>query len=371
MERVQTKKRKSKRIFYLDALRALAIISVITYHVSISLKWMAYSGISVPTLSWIMSDFFTNCFRVGVDVFLMLAGALSLGREWTIKEFLSKRLPRIIEPYVFWLILTMLVILFLHSQFPEIINAIPSFTVENIWDFIVDALSSKPPFYYSYWFFWMILGTYFIMPIFNKWLLHSDLKEAEYFLLIWLIPSLFTYTLNMKFPVKLSYFTSPIGMAILGYYLRHTKRKIFTNLYTPVILIVVAVLLQLQMGYLMSTPDDLFRIDRYSILMAIEAAGIFLLFRNLDEKHIFAGIPEIIKGLFRKIVASLAKYSYGIYLNHLCIFVLFYKTIKYYKVLGRYWQYFAVLFVLTLATSWIIMAVLNRVKYVNKVIGAK
>ena len=51
------------------------------------------------------------CFRFGVPLFLMLAGALSLGRDWDIKTFLGKRLPRIIEPFIFWgLILSALVI---------------------------------------------------------------------------------------------------------------------------------------------------------------------------------------------------------------------------------------------------------------------
>jgi hypothetical protein len=32
----------------------------------------------------------------------MLSGALLLGRDWDIKGFLSKRIPRIVKPFVFW-----------------------------------------------------------------------------------------------------------------------------------------------------------------------------------------------------------------------------------------------------------------------------
>lgn len=51
-------------------------------------------------------------FRFGVPLFLMLAGALSLGKNWTIKSFLKKRIPRIVPPFLFWgIILTTLTLI--------------------------------------------------------------------------------------------------------------------------------------------------------------------------------------------------------------------------------------------------------------------
>ena len=94
--------KKSKRIFYFDALRALAIISVITLHVYNNTGMIVKAEYAViPSINWIISCINGSWFRIGVDTFLMLSGALSLGRVWNIKSFLGKRLPRICLPFLF------------------------------------------------------------------------------------------------------------------------------------------------------------------------------------------------------------------------------------------------------------------------------
>ena len=52
MNEVSSKKNKSKRIFYFDALRALAIISVIVFHVFTTTNGIASKEfVSYPTIS--------------------------------------------------------------------------------------------------------------------------------------------------------------------------------------------------------------------------------------------------------------------------------------------------------------------------------
>ena len=131
--------KKSKRIFYFDALRALAIISVILVHVfdGATSKFIFSNYGLMPTLDWFIADFFTNGSRIGVDLFLMLAGALSLGRDWTIKSFLSKRLPRIILPFLFWgFVLSGMLVLF--SYFFGL-GFIGSFDLMSILEYIYKA----------------------------------------------------------------------------------------------------------------------------------------------------------------------------------------------------------------------------------------
>ena len=83
-----------KRIFYFDALRALAILAVIFFHSSKRIRALIMSYYSSPpNLHWIFGDFTFAGLVIGVCLFLMLSGALSLGREWDIKTFLGKRIP--------------------------------------------------------------------------------------------------------------------------------------------------------------------------------------------------------------------------------------------------------------------------------------
>ncbi len=68
-------KPKSKRIFYFDALRAMAIIAVIVIHVfSETMVLFKYGQLPFHSGGWLFEDVLGVCFRFGVDLFLMLAG---------------------------------------------------------------------------------------------------------------------------------------------------------------------------------------------------------------------------------------------------------------------------------------------------------
>ncbi len=359
-------KTKSKRIFYLDALRAVAILTVIAVHVyAVTRVHVMVDMATGPSLRWLVSQFTGNNLRIGVDLFLMLAGALSLGREWAIKEFLGKRITRIVEPFLFWGLVTgsIAVIISYYFKYPFI----NSFDINSILQFFYGVFMAKSPGFLPYWFFWMILGTYLIMPIFNKWLKYSDLKEAEYFLFFWLITCLFDFTLNIDFPIKLSYFVSPIGLVVAGYYLRHTKRELFNNPYFALILTVLSAALILVIVTYFSTPTHIHTINRYSLPISLEVIGVFLLFKNFNKFGISLSFIKNEDGLFRRFVSLVAKYSYGIYLIQglfLCIYV---RILPYYDI----YSLMIGLFVLITASSMITMHLFNKVKYINKFIGAK
>lgn len=372
MSNLNVGKRKSKRIFYFDALRALAILSVIMFHVSKRLSTLIISTYT-PTinLQWLFGDFFFAGMIIGVDLFLMLSGALSMGREWTIRSFLGKRIPRIVEPFLFWGFILGIVILLIQIYFPNVLHVIDVFNIQSLGNYFVGIYTSKTFGFGQYWFFWMILGTYLIMPIFNKWLLHSDLKEAEYFLVIWLATCFFTSTINHPLPIKLNYFTGPIGMVVLGYYLRHTKRKIFSNKWFPILLILIGLFCLIYGSFLNSSDHSLFKFDRYSIFNAIEVTGIFLLFRNFSGFTFNSEKLSMVGGVFRKGIFSIAKYSYGFYLIHQAIMDITIKVMQYNHSFIGYGSLFLKLFLITLVISWALMAVLNRIPYVNRVIGAK
>ena len=368
---------KSKRIFYFDALRALAIISVILIHIYTVTRGYVLSGYgTIPSFEWIYTQFIGNSFRIGVDLFLVLSGALSLGRDWTIKSFLSKRLPRIIHPFLFWGIVLSIILISLSYFFNY--PYIQSFSLMSILTFIYNAFMAKSIGFAPYWFFWMILGTYLIMPIFNKWILHSDLEELEYFLSIWLLTCLFTFTLKTDFPVKLIYFFSPIGLVVLGYYLRYTERKILNNPYFGILLIVLSSLSMLAFSYMFSTNQSFYNFDRYSFLTAIEVIGVFILFKNFekfnlnflrDENSYLYKLFVDKDSIFKKFTFTLAKYSYGIYLIHTAIMSIIYRSISYSYF--NYTSYFLFLFIMDVVISVLVMSLLSRIPHIKDWIGAK
>jgi surface polysaccharide O-acyltransferase-like enzyme len=224
-----------------------------------------------------------------------------------------------------------------------------------------------------YWFFWMILGTYLIMPIFNKWVANSDMGELEYFLVFWLITCIFDYTLGFPFPIKLTYFVIPIGLVVLGYYLRYTERDILNNPYFAVFLILASAITMVAISYFYSVPTKFYTFDRYSIFMSLEVIGVFLLFKNAGKFNIHLNFFENPEGIFRKSAFALAKYSYGIYLIHAFIVVLLVKLLFQFNVdaMMPIELFIIMVLVLTIGIAVMVMAILSRIPYVSGWIGAK
>lgn len=371
-------KPKSKRIFYFDALRAMAIIAVIVIHVfSETMVLFKYGQLPFHSGGWLFEDVLGVCFRFGVDLFLMLAGALSLGRDWDIKTFLGKRLPRIVIPFLFWgFVLSSLLLIFtvvfpdfywLHDQIAGFLSPVGFLKTLYLF-YMAKAICSAP-----YWFFWMILGTYLIMPIFNKWVANSDMGELEYFLVFWLITCIFDYTLGFPFPVKLTYFVSPIGLVVLGYYLRYTERDILNNPYFAVFLILASAITMVAISYFYSVPTKFYTFDRYSIFMSLEVIGVFLLYKNAGKFNIHLNFFENPEGIFRKSAFALAKYSYGIYLIHAFIVVLLVKLLFQFHVYAMMpiELFIIMVLVLTIVIAVLAMAILSRIPYIGGWIGAK
>ena len=253
----------------------------------------------------------------------------------------------------------------------KVITPISEYSFYGYLTYLYGIFMSTNPATSQYWFFWMILGTYLFMPVLNRWLLHSDLKEAEYFLFFWIITCIFQYTLNIKFPIKLDYFAGTIGLVVLGYYLRHTERKLLNNVYFDLFLAVFGCVATMLVMYLAFTPGDIFTPtnDRLHIFNVIKVIGIFLLFKNFDKFNL--NLEKLSKpiGIFKKAAFSIAKYSYGMYLNHIFIMLV---LIHYYSI--RQYAYLPLIIILiggTVGISWLSMALMNRIPYLNQVIGAK
>ena len=122
-------------------------------------------------------------------------------------------------------------------------------------------------------------------------------------------------------------------------------------------------------SYLNSTIESLYFFDRYSIFVTIAVIGVFTLFKNAGKFNINLKFLNNPNGLFRKSIFTIAKYSYGMYLVHNTIKALIYNFI--YKLPINFVSMNILLLILTIFVSLIIQSLLNRIPYVNQVIGAK
>ncbi|MGN0903033.1 MAG: acyltransferase family protein [Succinivibrio sp.] len=102
----KTVQKKNYHRYDIDGLKAIAIISVILYHMSDLLK-----AANIATISWLEGGF------LGVDIFLVVSGFLITGSivnklnkgEFSLKDFYLHRLARIIPPLII-MVVTVLIL---------------------------------------------------------------------------------------------------------------------------------------------------------------------------------------------------------------------------------------------------------------------
>ena len=351
----------SKRIFYFDGLRAIAILCVVLLHVTGHLgEIMNYNISTIYSFSGAFEIFANNFFRIGIALFLMISGALLLGRDWDIKSFFSKRIPRITKPFIFWSIVFS-VILISASYFIPNIHFVNKFGILDMLMVFVNTLLCKGPGSAVYWFFWMMLGVYILMPIFNKWINSTDLSHVEYFLIIWMIYIIAVYSLMIPIPEIVSFFVAPIGFAVLGYYLRYTERRIFNNPISAAIFIIIPALFMMIYSYSVVDTKILFVFHRYSILIMMEAIGVFCLVKTTS----FLNNPG---DNVKRAVSSIAVCSYGMYLIHSQLIMVTRKILP--SSLSFSFEYI-ILFIVGFLFSWIIIVILSKIPYIDEYIGIK
>jgi surface polysaccharide O-acyltransferase-like enzyme len=200
------------RLYYLDWLRVLATVAVVTIHVAAGAgsvgKMEAGPGID---WSWLEANLFETLSRWAVPGFVMISGALLLQDKKNISlgEFFKKRASKVVIPFVGWSIIFYLYGAY-KGYFPDTIKS-------GIKLFMTNGIS------YHFWFLYMIVGIYLITPLFQIFVRHASKQHLRYFLILWFYASVgtrfFDFFVGFHFSIELFYVTDYIGYFLLGYYL--------------------------------------------------------------------------------------------------------------------------------------------------------
>lgn len=277
--------------FGISLLRIIATFCVIFIHVSGPLV-VKFNKISF--FDWNVANFFDSISRYSVPMFFMISGSLLLSRDYELKDFLKKRLGKILPPFLFWSLI--------YSVFNRYFFNNELF---NIFKIIKDIFYGSE---YHLWFIYSLFGVYLITPILRKWIKNATQKEILYVLVIWLITLIIGIPgFNNYFPkINLSYFTGFIGYFILGYYLKqfcNYKKNV------AIILILFGVSITIFGTYFYSIKNEKFYYYFYEYLninTLMVTSGMFLLFNKMlanSERS-------------NSIVFKLSQSCLGIYLIH-------------------------------------------------------
>lgn len=337
---------KKERIFYLDELRALAILFVLLAH-TIQFFPVNINYLTSPTL---LS--YLTIARMGVPLFFMLSGALLIGKTYSLSDFFKKRFSRVLIPAIFWYI-----ILFVSVAYANGFN----FDLMYVW--INDAQFP--------WFVCAIIGVYLVMPIFSSFAKEYGTKGAGYFLILWLILLILTnFNLNQDYYLELIFgnYGINIGYAVLGYYLANKEFNIYSlpMVIFSAIIFIACLAFNMYYAYYFST---VFYIKSISII--IQCSALFLILRYLSKYASFnpnkalSKIHNFIKDSWiGAIVYTLSICSYTIYLMHTHVINL---LIQYYPI--RTFDLVPVVFILLTVISLAITLILSKIPIINKLIG--
>ena len=337
---------RKDRIFYLDEVRALAILFVLLAH-TIKNFPVNINYLTSPTL---LS--YLTVSRMGVPLFFILSGALLLGKDYSLSEFFKKRFSRVLIPAIFWY-----VILFISVAYAN------GFNFDLIYIWIYDA--PFPGFVCA------IIGVYLIMPIFNSFVKEYGTRGAGYFLLLWLILVILTnLNLTEDYYVKLIFgnFGINIGYAVLGYYLTNKEFNIYSlpMVIFSAIIFIACLAFNMYNAYYFTT---VVYIESISIIL--QCSALILILRYLSKYASFnpsktlSKIHNFIKDSWiGAIVYALSICSYTIYLMHYHIVNL---LIQYYPITT--FDLVPVVFILLTLISLAITLILSKIPVINKLIG--
>lgn len=340
----------NSKIQSIDNLRVLATISVIFLHVSASVA-LRFTPQKLDV--WWVGNIVDGAVRFCVPVFLMISGALLLGREISPLEFFKKRTSRILYPFVFWAVLYF--IYYWYIQKPA--NRPTDFEAIIIWAYEL----AKSGVSYHFWFIYMLLGLYVFVPFAVKQLkmLSRGIQFAILFIWFLLISinsvGLLFYSTNC---VLSNYFTSLFGYAgymLLGFYLFNLEISKKQSILFGAMFFLLGALITIGGTYLTALVENKYAGFYYNFLsvnVLFEALGIFLLFKHVTLKS----------EALLLIRDAISVNSFGIYFVHVMVLGFLFRA-------GVWWgmAHSAITIPLialgTLTISWALIWILKKLPF--------
>ena len=294
----------SENLEWIDSLRVLATFSVIFLHVACV---PLYQYGSISNLDWCIGNIYDSSVRFCVPIFLMISGVLILSKNYeSIREYLRKRVLRILFPFLFWSIIYIVRDLFLKCNHGEYLTFI------EILKFTFVKLRGGASFHL--WYIYLIIGLYLFFPIVGKWISKSNQHEIKYFIGIWLITIFAHLPFVKKFipNIEVSYFSGYIGFSILGYYLAKRSFNINSKKLIYILLILTGILIAIFGTFFMTKHKGSYWVGFHNYLspnVILVSIGIFLLFKDFVKTST----------KISSVVHFFSKYSYGTYLIHILV----------------------------------------------------
>lgn len=229
-----------KRIVWLDFVKFVAIFMMIAVHCTDN---VTPAERSEPWYN-LWGSFYGSFMRPAIPLFVMVTGALLLPVRQSISAFYTKRLTRLVVPFIIWSVV--------YNLFPWLtgVLGLPPTVINDFFAWAEPDQSFSGalhnilmiPFNFSMlavqmWYVYLLIGLYLYMPIFSAWVRQASIKEQRVFLALWFISLFIPYlreyltkdlwgTCSWNEFGLLYYFAGFNGYLLLGYYIMNNKMNV-------------------------------------------------------------------------------------------------------------------------------------------------
>ncbi|MBQ8247481.1 MAG: acyltransferase family protein [Lachnospiraceae bacterium] len=302
-------KQKERNISF-DILRIISALSVVVLHVTT--KYIMNH--EVGSFDFRIANFINSISRFGVPVFVMISGAifLSENKKITVKKLWLHNILRMFILYWIWS--------FAYYVFQSLYFWKFDFWNQGILRTVVGCVYASEHF----WFLFMIIGLYALVPLLRTWVHNANKKELEYFIILFVFFQIIRTTLTilidksliqkMLNDIQIIELSGYLGYFILGYYLiKFGLPKIIK------IIIYCMLPFNVVFNFIIS--------DYMSKLLGAYTPGIydsFGIFTFINVIALFVFITDVFKNIKikekpQKLIQSVALDTLGIYIMHIAL----------------------------------------------------
>ena len=295
--------KKEKRLYSLDFLKIFACLCVIMNHVIEFIK--DYANHSFSGALFYSVNF--SIYKCAVPIFIMTTGVLLLRKKISYREMV-KKIIRIFIP----LLILSFIIYIKENQ-----------TTFSFYTFL--ELFFKDPIKVPYWYLYMLIVLYLMVPFIQKMIQEFKDNDYKYFIfMVLLLPGLLNI-ISVYSPISFSqsFFMAwiPIylGYFVGGYYLYQISLKKKDFYFSILIFLISTILLGLSMFLPFIYKGELaFVLDNTSNLFVMLASlSIFYIARYLIE-------PKTMNQMLARIISFFSSTTFGIYLIHFLVYYMVY-----------------------------------------------
>ncbi|MBE6534246.1 MAG: hypothetical protein E7678_04670 [Ruminococcaceae bacterium] len=284
--------------FRLDKLRAISCIMVVIIHVA---NYYGRAFHEITPISYLAVVISNAICRVSVPIFFMISGMLLLKRPVDLK----KNAKRILEKFIYSAVAVIVVMLwdifYMKVKFKNFIGLLGT------------------PERSLLWFLYAIIGLYIALPFIRRMVENMTNKEDLLFVVLWVVFNGVVHLLKYRFKIEVSYpvpiinGTYYLGYFVMGHLIAKHNEKIkgwLTRTWVKLLAIafgIASCLATITLSYLKALESDKFFYYFFgykSLFIIISSVIFFVLFYN------FAKNKE------NKIISSISKHSFEIYLFH-------------------------------------------------------